>query len=187
MVDTALVSSNHLANLKVEQIELSPMSTEDAKGVLRWRYDPPFDWYNPPAESIEAIANLLNPRWQFHSVKVDSTLLAYASFGADGRVPGGDYREAAVDIGLGVAPQFTGQGLGSPIVTAIVRFALRNQKSSMARLTVARFNQRAISLYTRLGFKHEQEFVHEQMPYWVMVRRQFENDEQDLSRSVASP
>jgi len=186
MEGTALVSPSYLAGLKVEQIEFSPMSTEDAEGVLRWRYDPPFDWYNPPAESIEAVANLLNPLWQFHSVKVDSTLLAYASFGADGQVPGGDYSEEAVDIGLGVAPQFTGQGLGSPIVTAIVRFALRKQGSSVARLTVARFNQRAIRLYTRLGFIHEQEFVHEQMPYWVMVRRELESDGQSVSLARGS-
>lgn len=174
MEATALANAQHLGRLSVDRIELAPMDLPDAQAVLSWRYDPPFDWYNPPVESLETVANLLDPRWQFHSVKFGVTLLAYASFGADGQVPGGDYSEAAVDVGLGLAPHFTGQGYGAVIVSAITRFALDAQASKVARLTVARFNQRAIKLYTRLGFTLEQEFTYEQMPYWVMVNRDFE-------------
>ena len=157
-------------SLSANSLALTPLSEADARSILEWRYNPPYDWYNPPPLSDEAVANLINPNWQFHSIKSGNTLIAYASFGNDGRVTGGDYSDPAIDIGLGLAPALTDRGLGAIVLQAILEFAKTTFPNPAARLTVARFNQRAIRLYDRAGFKLTQEFSHERVAYWVMVR-----------------
>ena len=135
--------------------------------------------------SKEVIANLIDPQWQFHSIKADNALIAYASFGNDGRVTGGDYTAPATDIGLGLAPALTGRGLGSIVLQAILEFAQTSFQSPAARLTVARFNQRAIRLYERAGFEPTQEFTYERVAYWVMVKPLGESAHQPLTARPA--
>ena len=166
-------------------LQLTPLSEADARSILQWRYSPPYDWYNPPPLSDEAVANLIDPQWQFHSIKAGDALIAYASFGNDGRVTGGDYSDPAIDIGLGVAPTLTGRGLGAIVLQAILVFAQTSFQSLAARLTVARFNQRAIRLYERAGFQPTQEFTHERVAYWVMVKPLGENAHQPLTARPA--
>ena len=151
-------------------LQLTPLSEADARSIFDWRYNPPYDWYNPPPLSDEAVANLIDPQWQFHSIKAGNQLIAYVSFGNDGRVTCGDYSDPAIDIGLGLAPKLTGQGLGAIVLQAILEFTQTSIQSPAARLTVARFNQRAIRLYERAGFKATQEFTYERVAYWVMIK-----------------
>ena len=166
-------------------LQLTPLSEADARSILEWRYSPPYDWYNPPPLSDEAVANLIDPQWQFHSIKAGNKLIAYASFGNDGRVTGGDYSDPAIDIGLGLAPRLTGRGLGAIVLQAILEFAQTIFQSPAARLTVARFNQRAIRLYERAGFQPTQEFTHERVAYWVMVKSLGESAHQPLTARPA--
>ena len=112
-------------------------------------------------------------------------MIAYASFGNDGRVTGGDYSDSAIDIGLGLAPMLTGRGLGAIVLQAILKFAEKTFRRPAARLTVARFNQRAIRLYERAGFKATQEFTHERVAYWVMVKSLGDNAHQSLTARPA--
>ena len=162
-----------------------PLPEADARSILEWRYAPPYDWYNPPPLSDEAVANLTDPQWQFHSIKAGNNLVGYVSFGNDGRVTGGDYSDPAIDIGLGVAPTLTGRGLGTVVLQAILEFAQTTFQSPAARLTVARFNQRAIRLYERAGFQPTQEFTHERVAYWVMVKSLGDNAHQSLTARPA--
>ena len=135
--------------------------------------------------SKEVVANLIDPQWHFHSIKADNALIAYASFGNDGRVTGGDYTAPATDIGLGLAPALTGRGLGSIVLQAILEFAQTSFQSPAARLTVARFNQRAIRLYERAGFEPTQEFTYERVAYWVMVKSLGDSAHQSLTARLA--
>ena len=166
-------------------LRLAPLTGADARALLGWRYNPPYDWYNPPPLSKEVVANLIDPKWQFHSIKADDALIAYASFGNDGRVTGGDYTAPATDIGLGLAPALTGRGLGSIVLQAILEFAQTSFQSPAARLTVARFNQRAIRLYERAGFEPTQEFTYERVAYWVMVKSLGDSAHQPLAARPA--
>ena len=168
-----------------KSLQLKLLSEADARSILEWRYNPPYDWYNPPPLSDEAVANLIDPQWQFHSIKAGDASVAYASFGNDGRVTGGDYSDPAIDIGLGLAPALTGRGLGAIVLQAILDFAKTTFQSPAARLTVARFNQRAIRLYDRLGFEPTQEFTHERVAYWVMVKSLDDSAHQSLTARPA--
>jgi ribosomal-protein-alanine N-acetyltransferase len=64
-------------------------------------------------------------------------------------------RDAEMWIGFGLKPQLTGQGLGAGFVTACVEFSLERYgyQGKYVKLGVAAFNQRAIKVYERVGFR----------------------------------
>ncbi|WP_346962565.1 GNAT family N-acetyltransferase [Clostridium sp.] len=58
-------------------------------------------------------------------------------------------------IGLGLKPELTGQGLGKEFARACIEFGIQrlNYKGNNVKLMVASFNERAIKIYIKLGFK----------------------------------
>lgn len=152
------------------RLTLMPLTHSQAAEVLSFRYAPPLDFYNPPPAHPGAIKNLIDPKWQFHGIVCDGQLVGYASFGADGQLPGGDYTAPALDIGLGLHPDRVGQGYGRAFVSAILDFATSTFAPPAMRLTVAVFNQRAVRLYQALGFVGTARFFHHQTEYLVLMK-----------------
>jgi RimJ/RimL family protein N-acetyltransferase len=130
------------------------MTEDDARAILRWRYEPPYDLYNadPPA-APEDVANLTDAVNRYFSLR-DSTgdLVAYICFGEEARVSGGDYSRDALDIGCGTRPDLTGKGLGPSIIEAAVRFGSTRYGATRFRATIAAFNQRALRASQKAGF-----------------------------------
>ncbi|MBV1877354.1 MAG: GNAT family N-acetyltransferase [Pseudomonadales bacterium] len=145
-----------------------PLAAGYARDLLDWRYQPPYDFYDPPEvnDPEHYIQQLLNPELRFHAIvgagiadhstantaDRNKTMIGFCSYGIDGQVLGGDYSLSALDIGLGMKPCFTGQGLGGPFLQAILHHARLNYAAVRFRLTVADFNRRALNLYHQLGF-----------------------------------
>jgi [ribosomal protein S18]-alanine N-acetyltransferase len=103
-----------------------------------WRYEPPYDFYNGDEDPV------LNPE-RF-----------YGAVGADGALVGFYYLEEkgeAVEIGLGLRPDLTGQGLGAEYFEAGTDFARSRFPGRPIILNVAAFNERAIRVYERAGFR----------------------------------
>ncbi|MBD3648789.1 MAG: GNAT family N-acetyltransferase [Pseudomonadales bacterium] len=153
---------------------IEPLTADQAREILGWKYPAPYDFYNPPRdrEPDQYIREFLNPIFRFHAV-LDSHrgLIGFCSFGIDGQVPGGDYSEDALDIGLGMKPELTGRGLGRNFFGSILHYAEQQLEPSRYRLTVAGFNRRAINLYCNFGFEFHSEFEDEQgIPYVILVR-----------------
>ena len=139
-----------------------PLEDLHARKILSWKYDPPYDFYNPPADSDEdeVVREFLKPVLQFHAVMdKNNTMVGFCSFGIDGQVQGGDYNAEALDIGLGMHPDMTGKGHGKRFFQCILDFAYRKYAPRMIRLTVARFNRRALNLYYKFGFIEESRFL----------------------------
>lgn len=84
----------------------------------------------------------------------NSELVAYCSFGQDGQVTGADYRDQALDIGMGIRPDLTGRGKGAEYAKAVLEFADSFFKPKAFRVTIAAFNKRAIRVWQKLGFQH---------------------------------
>jgi GNAT superfamily N-acetyltransferase len=139
------------------------MDEASARAILRWRYDPPYDVYNLDAdpEGTE-LGFLLDPANHYYTVDgEDGDLEAYCCFGPDAQVPGGDYAAAALDIGLGVRPDLTGQGRGLIYAREVCDFARSTFAPVALRVTVARFNRRARRVWEKAGFMMGQAFERE--------------------------
>jgi [ribosomal protein S18]-alanine N-acetyltransferase len=133
--------------------QISPLSRAAALAITRWRYPPPYDAYDI-VDGVMIMAFLRAQREGGYYELSDGAgeLVAFCGFGADARVPGGDYSAPELDLGLGVRPDLTGQGEGMRYLTAVLDFARGHFGPQPLRLSVAAFNQRAIRLYTRAGF-----------------------------------
>ena len=114
----------------------------------------------------------VDPVNAYHAI-VDNggQLVAYCCFGPDARVPGGDYDNPALDIGLGVHPDLSGQGLGGAFVDAVLRFAQQEFVPTEFRVTVAEFNERALRVWEKARFRPVQRFERKQdgAPFVILV------------------
>ncbi len=152
----------------------------DACQFARWTYEPPYDIYNLVADPdnanlVEAAANyFLDPAIHCHVLTdKQARVLAFCTFGEDAQVPGGDYGRSALDIGLGVRPDLTGQGLGKEFVTAVIQFAIQTFQPPLLRVTIAAFNRRAVRVWSRQGFIVVQEFegkMERRRPFLVLEK-----------------
>lgn len=138
------------------QLQIEPISKQDAEAVSQWRYDDPYALYSLSPSDVDW---LLQPQLNYHSVRrEDGEIVGYFCFGPDAQVPAGHelglYRDQeALDVGLGMRPDLTGQGLGMPFLQAGLEYAKKKYAPSRFRLTVATFNHRAIRLYEKAGFE----------------------------------
>jgi len=159
-----------------DNYRLEPLEERHAWDILSWRYQTPYDFYNPPADDHQEhyVRQFLNPDFNFHAVlDACGTMIGFCSFGSDGQVPGGNYSDEALDIGVGMRPEFTGQGKGAAFFGAVLGYALGTLSPGRLRLPVAKFNQRALKLYANFGFEVNDEF-HDQLgavSYSILVRK----------------
>lgn len=135
--------------------EISTMDWKTAVEVVNWHYEAPYEAYNIDGDLEEADAMLDG----YHFVARDQELglVGFFCYGINAQVPGGRARGyyggwRIIDIGLGLRPDLTGQGLGQKFVESGLKFAQRRWKLRALRLTVANDNCRAIKIYERLGF-----------------------------------
>lgn len=120
-------------NLK---IQLASAGTFAA--MAGWRYEPPYDFYDGDVDPV------LNPE-RF-----------YEALGEDGALVGNYYFEEkgdALEIGLGLRPELTGRGLGLEFFLAGLEYGRRRFRPARVILNVAAFNERAIRVYERAGFR----------------------------------
>ncbi|NJM87259.1 MAG: GNAT family N-acetyltransferase [Hydrococcus sp. RU_2_2] len=136
------------------------MEEVDARAILEWNYEPPYDIYNASLSSIEEdVRTMLEPQNCYYAIAdEDNDLVTFYRFGQDARVPGGDYSAPALDLGSGLRPDLTGQGLGLILVNAGLEFARVTFAPSAFRVTVAAFNKRALRVYHKAGFLDTQSF-----------------------------
>nr|WP_242025618.1 GNAT family N-acetyltransferase [Leptolyngbya sp. FACHB-36] len=151
------------------------MNENTARAVLKWQYEPPYDFYNnSELEELSSLQHLLNPRNAFYSLEETDSLVAFCSFGPDGQVTGGDYQDQALDIGMGVRPDLTGCGNGNRFATAVLEFADSLFAPAAFRVTIAAFNQRAIRVWQKLGFEQQQSFKrNDGVSFIVLMRTHF--------------
>ena len=63
-----------------------------------------------------------------------------------------DWYADVVEVGIGLSPDLTGQGLGESFLRAQLEYASSTWRPAIFRLFVAAWNERAIRLYQRFGF-----------------------------------
>jgi len=136
--------------------------------ILNWRYPSPYDLYNQEVDS-EGIEEFLT---QSYKVVVDQEghLIGFYCTGKSAQVPKGHefnvYQKDCLDIGLGMKPELTGRGFGR----AFLAFILKELKTDSLRLTVAKFNKRAIKLYEAFGFEQADAFSNGEVEFITMLK-----------------
>lgn len=149
---------------------------DNARAILSWRYEPPYDFYNNSEEDARLLQHLLHPQNILYCILAEnSELVAYCSFGQDGQVTNGNYRGEALDIGMGIRPDLTGRRKGVEYANAVLEFAESLFKPKAFRVTIAAFNKRALRVWQKLEFEHQQSFERESdgMQFIVLVRANY--------------
>ena len=139
--------------------------------ILGWNYEAPYDIYNNEINS-ESISEMLdNPYYVV--LDENSALVGFFCYGESAQVPigaqFGAYNEKFIDVGIGMNPTLTGQGNGYRFSSYILQHLQGIFPLTPIRLTVAKFNKRAIHLYEKLGFEKKMEFNRETVEFITMV------------------
>lgn len=148
------------------------INVKSAKEILRWSYEKPYDFYNN-AVTAAAIEEMISENFRVIYDREDRVIGFYCT-GPSAQVPAGHdfgvYEENALDIGLGMHPEHTGKGFGYPFCSYILEEIRKNHQGPL-RLSVAKFNQRAIHLYEKLGFEIIGEFKTPTTEFYTMLLR----------------
>lgn len=124
---------------------IQPMTAQDAQEILNWKYAPPYDFYNI-VNTDEHPAEILNDTIRtkhFYSVYEDD-LIGLIELHSNNNT---------CTLGLGLKPEYTGQGYGEAFVKAAIQFIQTTYpETTTIELAVATFNERAIKVYERCGF-----------------------------------
>ena len=149
------------------------MNGEIANDILNWKYDKPYDFYNNEITE-EAMKEILDGSY-YALVDEFKELIGFFCIGENAQVPIGKrfgvYTEDFIDMGLGMNPNLVGKGSGFEFCSFIVKFIEGNYTSIPIRLTVAKFNRRAIHLYEKLGFVLGKEFSTDFTEFITMVKK----------------
>jgi ribosomal-protein-alanine N-acetyltransferase len=156
------------------KLRVKPLSADQVREFIRWEYAGPYAIYNMSPEDEEAeVRFFLDPENGYWGISdQEGAFLGFCNFGADARVPGGDYAKEAVDIGMGMRPDLTGQGQGALYAAAVFDFAVAQYPDQKQRVTIAEFNERAQQLCRKFGFVQTERFLREKddRPFVIMVR-----------------
>ena len=157
------------------KIEYQPADKASAREFVSWEYEPPYDVYNCPPEEIgSAVQYNIDPKNNvFAMFGLDGELIGYCSYGQDAQVPGGDYGEEALDIGLMLKPELTGQGMGAVFAEDVIQKGIDRYSPEILRVTIAAFNARAIRTWEKNGFQQTQSFGRkgDGMEFVIMMKK----------------
>ena len=113
-------------------------SAETFAEMATWRYERPYDFYDGDVDPV------LNPERFYEALDEDGLLVGNYYF---------EQKGDALEIGLGLRPDLTGRGLGLEFLLAGIEFGRRRFGLPGVILNVAAFNERAIKVYERAGFR----------------------------------
>ena len=146
-------------------LTIRPITLAEIDIFVRWRYEPPADMYNMLPSGgdggayDEILTYFLEPDYHCSAILNGDELVGFCTFGADGRVEGGDYSQPALDIGMGMKPELTGKKHGDSFIAAIIQYANEIFAPSCLRVTIAVMNLRAQRVWQKAGFVQQEQFT----------------------------
>lgn len=149
------------------------MTREYAAEISQWAYENEYSVYSFKQDAT-AIDELLNGDY-IACTDQDGRVIGYFCKNESARIPTGDgynYSNDKLDIGLGMLPALCGKGMGYEFLLCGIEYMTSQTPYVPLRLTVASFNERAISLYKRAGFTVERTVKHKisGAPFYIMSR-----------------
>ena len=156
----------------------SKMTEPDALAILEWRYEAPYDFYDPKGDELaKDLQTLVEPTNLYLAVRDrEGELIGYYCFGGEAQVPGGDYAEDALDIGGSTRPDLLGTGMGRMFVRVATDFGDMFFHPKKFRATIAAFNTRALHMCEKAGFVWTQQFTRDDGTEFVVLVKEVENE-----------
>ncbi len=130
--------------MQTVKMRICPMEEEQMRQYLAWRYAPPYDFYNIPAEHWEEeLQKMREGNW--FAVLKGEKLHGFYEF---------TFSPEGVEIGLGLSPEAAGWGEGTVFMRHGLEF-LKNHFGYRGKvmLRVLDWNARARKVYERTGFR----------------------------------
>jgi [ribosomal protein S18]-alanine N-acetyltransferase len=164
--------------MELFSMQTQPMNAATATQIISWKYPDQYSLYNL-ADNNECRGELLDGTY-FSATDDMGELVGFYCFGASAQVPAGMVLglycgDGVLDIGLGIKPELCGQGNGLAFLQAGMAWAQQWYQPLGFRLTVAAFNQRAISVYERAGYQKTALFrsaaTADVIDFWVMAQQ----------------
>ncbi len=123
--------------------------------AYNWKYDGIFSFYDMTADEEDLEEFLTEDRWgknEFAVLNEENQLVGFYSY---------YFEDEIIWIGFGLKPELTSKGLGASFVNSGIDFAVEefHYKKDYVMLAVASFNQRAIRLYEKIGFKYVDNYI----------------------------
>ncbi len=134
------------------KLEFRVPTKSDVDDILTWKYDGKYSFYDNDIqkEKMEWIESFVDSDDNFSIYNDSNKLVGNCSF---------YYIEEFFCVGLQMRPELTGKGFGVEFAKSIIDFGREKYKFNYIDLIVAKFNNRAIKVYDKLGFKVIEEFV----------------------------
>lgn len=130
-----------------DKMEFSILTQHQAEDIAyNWRYEGIYSFYNMTA-NLENLQDFLHKKKRAHHVLAVTQYDQLIGF-----VQLQPVNQHVVEIGLGLKPSLTGQGIGITFLQAILHYIKHETNFTTVTLAVAAFNQRAIITYERVGF-----------------------------------
>lgn len=152
---------------------LVPLTPELAEQMAAWRYPGPWSVYD--------ITDRLDPADGFWAVARDAAdgteqVVGFACFGVEARVPGLAERPGVLDVGVGMSPELTGQGLGREFAGVVVEHGAGLPGVHLLRAVVQEWNARSRRLLASLGFLEAGTHQVGELTYVIYERTPTAND-----------
>lgn len=130
------------------------MTQEEAQVIASWKYEGVYSFYDSTAdeEDYQEFIDEHKRNGDYYSIYNEGMLIGFVSF----QITNDD-----LELGLGLKPDFTGQGIGLAFVNATLDYIFSHYHVSSISLSVALFNQRAIKVYKKAGFVEVATFIQE--------------------------
>ncbi|WP_211748444.1 GNAT family protein [Paenibacillus sp. Marseille-Q4541] len=152
-------------------IRFLSMTEAYARDIATWTYPEPYQFYSM-GDDEETIHELMDGSYHA-ALDEQGELIGFICTGEAARVPGGYAagiynNDQQIDIGLGMRPDLTGNGLGASFLVEGLHFIWNNKNQKNVQLVVATFNERAIKVYERVGFQKGRTFLSRDREFIVM-------------------
>ena len=118
----------------------------------QWKYDGIYSFYDISADEDDYLEFVdSDKRGNSHfSCYAEKDLVGYYSV---------EILDGKAELGLGLKPEFTGKGLGTNFINAVLEHIIFMNGVNDFTLSVALFNKRAIKAYEAVGFKRKNTFI----------------------------
>jgi RimJ/RimL family protein N-acetyltransferase len=158
-----------------DRLAVRSWTAADSEAVAHWRYSGRWSIYDQSDGNQMAAADVTEVDGHRAIVAVDDgTLVGFYCVGIEALVPGVESDDEMIDLGVGMAPEFVGDGRGTAFLQAVLDDLGRVLPAKPVRALIQTWNARSLSLARR--FRFAEAGIHRcvqdgnQVDYTIVVR-----------------